>query len=376
MKPSVCFVTCELHPFNGGGIGRLLRNLIDEHHRDVDMHVMLASAYPLPTTDGGGTLEGVTVHHAPMSRWHKLVGTAHEHRMSLEISHALVRLAKTVRFDFVEFHDFRGWGAAALETRDWQHGPIVVRLHGTTGIIRAHEARATPIDAFNVALERRALDSAHRLIAPLPSVIDAYQRFYGFPDAWRRRVEIAFPPVAPPSAECVQRPARERDLVFVTRVSRVKQPDLFVQAAARFMQRVPEFAGRAVLASTVEDAGLFAEVMSAIDRDLADRFVHVTDPQARAAAVTGSIAVIPSSFETLSLAAYEAAASGATLVVNQRCPAFADGTPFAAPEAAFRFDGTVDDLTRCLEMAWRSPRLPGPRWQADRPYWERPQHPA
>lgn len=372
---TICFVTDELHPFTAGGIGRLLANFIAARKDEVAMHLLLPSCCRIDERQVRTHYPGVIVHRAAARPWLKLWSTGYEDRMSREICAALRKIAQRVHFDFVEFPDFRGWAAAALSARQrrggFPHGEITVRLHGAYGVIAALEGRSTRPGDRIAALERFALCHADRLVAPLPLVAEAYRAFYGFSESWRRRVEIAFPPpcgpfVPPPRLACQE----NRDLIFITRVDPVKRPHLFAQAAERFMHRVPEFGGRAIFACMVNDSELWTRIQRGLDAGTAHRFSHVDSGEERSRLIPGNIVVIPSGFETLCLAAYEAAAAGATLVLNRACPAFGDGSPFASPEAAFHFDGTVDDLAQAMEAAWRSPPLRGPRWSADPQYFE------
>ena len=162
-------------------------------------------------------------------------------------------------------------------------------------------------------------------------------RFYGFSEDWRRRVDVAFPAVlgdTTPSSSVIR---RDTDLVFATKVQKIKRPDLFVDGVTRFMTHFPTFTGRAIFACRMPQT---ANCLAAVPQSLIHRFVQVEEGR-RQAVIAGNIVVIPSAYESLCLTAYEAAAAGATLVLNATCPAFGSRTPWAEPEAAYCFDGTA-----------------------------------
>jgi hypothetical protein len=213
-----------------------------------------------------------------------------------------------------------------------------------------------------------------RVVAPLRSIAEFNQRHYGFPSSWLDRVRVEFPPVVEGLSTIERGPGGgRRDLVFPTKVQSCKRPDLFVRGAALFMTRTAGFDGDAVLACHVADEALLERVMKLVPPGLAKRFRLTSSDEERASAIAGSIAVIPSDWESLNFAAYEAAAAGATLVLNERCVAFGEGSPFRDGANSHLFDGTPDGLAAALERAWTAPAR-GPIEVRPAPsYWLEPE---
>lgn len=390
-RVSVCLVTGELFPFTAGGIGRLTANLIEsalEREVELDVHVLLPSWSELSPKTCEAHFHGqVTVHKAthldaPMSRerW----GTVYPprwaftdteaHADSLELMLELKALEQAGQtFDVIEFPDYLGWGFCTIQERRlgraFAASQVAVRLHSTAGIIQAYEAqRPSPGTLGTFELERKALEDADLLVGHLAEVVDANAKFYGFDDAWRKKVIVQFPPLGLSHAAA---PAvATGDVLFVTKVQRCKRPDLFVRGVALFMRQQPSWTGNAVVACHTQDAALLATMQRAIPADLTDRFIF-RGPAEREALMRGGIVVISSDYESLNLTAYEAAHVGANLVLNERCIAFGASSPFRHGKNCWKFDGTVDGLARTLSVAVSKGRA-GPLVLSPEPaYFER-----
>lgn len=388
----VCFVTDELYPFTAGGIGRLIHNLIrtsaDEGH-EVVFHLLVPSTSTITTSNIAAVFGAkVEIHYANLREGWKPTfdedGEVYppaaaftdcpEHSESLDFWLALRNLAQEgLRFDTIEFADFRGWAYCTLQAKrlrhDFPHGRVTVRLHGTDGIIQHYEnKRPSPQRLALHELERKALLDADVVVAHLRPVVERYREFYGFDERWVGRVRVEFPPA---TLEAVPVPARrsEPDLVFVTKIQPLKRPDLFVRGAALFMRSHPDFVGRAIIACHTDDEDCWDAVESMIPPDLASRFPRVESPPARASLIPGNIVVIPSEYESLCLSAYEAASAGATLVLNGACPSFGAGTPFENAPGCLHFDGSAVSLARTLAVAWREQAPAAVAVPPDRPYW-------
>ena len=215
-------------------------------------------------------------------------------------------------------------------------------------------------------LERKSLLDADQVVAHLSSVADAYQRSYGFTEAWRKAVRVELPPIVV-DAEAPKSPPQGRDLIFSTKLQATKRPDLFAKGAAQFMVENPTYAGRAIFACEPPTDDVRAHLRSLVPAALAHRFEFVTSGRERLMA--DGIVVISSEYESLNLTAYEAASSGAVLVLNGRCPAFSPGSPFHDGVDAWLFDGTVDGLAKSLKSAWRTKLPNAVRWSAPEPYF-------
>ena len=385
-RPRICLVAPELHPLTDGGIGRLLANLIHASGAGLELHVLLLPGSAIDA-ERAAALHGVRVHRTTrleerpvddQARYPTRLALAQtpQRAEAIEVMLALRDLERAgVVFDMVEFPDVGGWAAAAIQERRlglaFARTRVAVRLHGTAGIIAARERRSLHLGSLALHdLERKCLRDADLVIAPLATVADELQRHYGFPDPWRAAVRVEFPPVVDAPPAVAPSAPGDRDLLFVTRLHRVKQPDLFVAAAARFMDQEPAWQGRAVLACHDADGELGARVLGAVPAALRDRFLRA--PTDREERIARGIVVIPSAFECLSLTAYEAAAAGAILVLNAVCPAFGDGSPFHDGVDCHKFDGSLAGLVEAMRRAWRAPPPERVAWRADPSCWDEP----
>lgn len=371
---SVCLVTGELFPFTAGGIGRLTSNLIEsalERAAEVDLHLLLPSWSELAPKTCETHFHGqVRVHkatHLDAPRSRERWGTVYPprwaftdteaHADSLELMLELKALEQQGQsFDVIEFPDYLGWGFCTIQERRLGRGfaasQIAVRLHSTAGIIQAFEAQRPSMPGLGTfELERRALEDADLLVGHLEEIVDANARFYGFDETWKKKVIVQFPPLGRlPAAAPAAKAGQTSDVVFVTKVQRIKRPDLFARGAALFMRQNPSWKGNAIFACHVQDTALLASVQRAIPPDLAERFIF-RGPAEREALMRSSVVVIPSDYESLNLNAYEAAHLGANLVLNERCPAFGATSPFRNEKNCWTFDGTIDGLACTLAVA-------------------------
>lgn len=357
---AIAFATEELAPFGPGGIGKLTQLLVRQALAEGATGVHLFVPATLGVTGARvGDLFGPRV---TVSQFEAGDGSALSTSLSLA-AHVATWCERSPALDWIEFPDFRGLGFATLHRAralGLRHEPkIRVRVHGPNSLVSWHEQ--LPIDAERAAqfdLERSCLLLADEVLAPMEPVRDAVATFFRLGGDWRARVRIALPPrlgdVAPRGAS----DRRGDDLIFPTKAQGIKRPDLFVAAAAEVMQRRPSWRGRAVLAAhrnpAVEE-GLF----DGLPRPLARRFAwEQWSDLERTEHFQGQVIVVPSDFETLSLAAWEAAAAGARVVASTRCPAFAPGSPWAQWPGFHGFDGTVEGLVQALEQALDAPAPP------------------
>lgn len=387
---SVCFVLDELYPFTSGGIGRLAHNLIQhERERGVhELHLIVPTRCPIDarvftaTFGSAVRLHRVELLPTPKQRlawWWRDSRTLL--RQGLRESHAvfdvLQRLARegTV-FDFIEFTDFLGWGAVSVDRRRaLGHARIVVRLHAGFGFLAALEERTLAGSEHNQAqLEKRAVAGADLVVAHLPG--PARQLFsYYFGEAPRTATTmIALPPVVWPSVVAVAVMRRSApDILFLSKIQAVKNPELFIDACTAFFDRHPSYAGRAELACHAMESNYRSSVLARIPARWRDKIVW--RPPLSAAEwrerVPGSIVVVPSTFESLCLLAYEAIAAGAVVCVNASCPAFSEDSPWADGDNCLKFAPAATALAEVLELAVfgelrLQTRLPAP----EDAYWE------
>ncbi len=387
----VCFVTPELHPFSKGGIGRLVHNLIEHCVAEGrTVHAVVADGGPpvAPWSDR------VVIHRiaptASAPNYPEPSGFVHtpHHATSLAVLLKLKELERSgVSFGAIEFTDYLGWGYSTIDYLGWgystiqekrlglgfEHTTLAVRLHGAASLIQHTERRRlATADVALHELERKSLEDADLVIAPLAPVARQYREFFGFSERWRQAVRVEFPPVLSegPHRETAPRPVGERDLAFVTKLQAVKRPDLFIRGVAQYLMSEAPTAQRAVLQCVTATGFDASTLRRMVPAELSARVVfdETATVEQRAELLARSIVVIPSDTETLCLTAYEAAAAGATLVLNARCPAFGAETPFVDGLNCHTFDGTVDGLAKALARANTTPLPETVRWRVTPSY--------
>lgn len=400
----ICLVTEELFPLTAGGIGRLLFNRITralERERDIELHLLVPEGRSLNPTAVSMLFQGRVHCHSvaldvnrPQTEEEsarryppaRAFTASRRHGESFLIFRALKQLEEAGEsFDLIEFPDLCGWAFCALQEkrlgRGFQNTTFALWLHLTLGIIKHVEGNLRDQQDFAAyELERKSLRDADVVVAPLVGIADFYADFYGFDAAWRERVRIEFPPVTLVDGQRPARPAdqvslpmAERAIVFPTKLQRFKAPDLFIRGVAEFMRRTPAYRGAALFAAHAFEPDYLACLKRLIPADLADRFTFLgtLQPEARATLFRDGIVVVSSRIESLNLTAYEASAAGTTLVLNEACLAFGNGTPFEDGKNCLKFDGTPDGLCEALAraMALAEP-LDEVAWQAGEPYWD------
>ena len=399
----ICLVTEELFPLTPGGIGRLLFNRITralERDDRLEVHLLVPEGRKLCPAAVSSLFAGrVRCHSVALDTnrsqtKEESVGRypparaftdSRRHGESFLIFRALKDLEEAgIAFDLVEFPDLCGWAFCALQEkrlgRGFQNTTFAIWLHLTLGIIKHVERTLRDREDFGAfELERKSLRDADVVVAPLGCIADFYADFYGLGAAWRERARIEFPPVTldvgrpERRTDCSPMPSTERALVFPTKLQQFKAPDLFIRGVTEFMRQQPTYRGTALFAAHAFDPDYLSYLKRLIPSDLADRFAFLgtLQPKAREALFRKGIVVISSLIESLNLTAYEASEAGATLVLNEKCLAFGDGTPFADERNCLKFDGTPDGLAKALS---RATALTGPletvRWQAEAPYWD------
>ncbi len=395
-RRSVCLVTEEFYPATAGGIGRLLYNRIREIvDRGAAVDFSLLVRHDVPVTDAllqGDLGSRLRIHRVKFRHGPRPLVTPESvfppadafteapfHAQSLDICLALQEMARRGEsFDVVEFPDFGGAAFCALQEkrlgRGFEDTLLAVRLHGAQAVLQQFEWRYPNQELAKVVeLERRALEEADLVIGHLQGVIRFSRNFFGFDAAWEARARVEFPPAVLGGPGPVARTSvRSPDLLFPTKLQDVKRPDLFVRGAALFMLRHPEFLGRAVLLARAAGREQRDRLERLIPKGLRGRFAFddQTGERDRTLQLSKAIAVICSSYESLNLAAYEAGAAGATVVLNATCVAFGEETPWRDGRNCHLFDGTVEGLVSALELAWQTPHPERVQWQTDASYWE------
>jgi hypothetical protein len=351
MTGAVAFATRELYPFGPGGIGRLVHLLVKQALAEgaTRVHLFLATNTP-PSAEAVARELGDRVTHSAFAASPDALTEARN------LAEHLATGAYGP-FEWIEFPDFRGLGCVvlheALERPIAGRPELRVRIHGPNSLIAWHEGSALGAsNATEFDLERASLAFADRVIAPLGSVRDAVGTFFRLGRAWTERVSVALPPrpvQAPVTVRMVQ------SIVFPTKLQPIKRPDLFVDAGVELLRARPAWRGQLVIAAHGHPA-IEAELRARIPKEVASRFSWPEWSEAdRAREFAGQVIVVPSDFETLSLAAWEAAGLGARVVASERCPAFAAGTPWHGWPGFFAFDGTVESLAAAMGRALDAP---------------------
>ncbi|MEW6434459.1 MAG: hypothetical protein AB1730_23405 [Myxococcota bacterium] len=357
----VAFVTDELYPFSPGGIGRLVHNLVQASvAADPAIEIALLVPGVRPPPERVRALFGPRVNVHSFSNAPRTRATCAAHAAGLGARDRLIELEQaTGGFDVIEFHDFRGLAFPSIQTKGLgvalRDSWIRVRIHGPASLIGWLEGEpVTPEMLAVFELERASLAQADEVVGPARTVINALADFFWLGPSWRQAARVEFPPAVwpAPTEQPTVPPASPRDLVFPTKLQRIKRPDLFIRAAVGVMRARPHWMGRARLLVPLGQSPLEAKLRALVPGELAHRFVFETADEAeRRRAFRGHVVVVPSEFETSSLAAWEAAMMGAQLVVNTRCPAFAVGTPLAEWGGCHRFDGGARGLMAAMQRA-------------------------
>lgn len=392
---NICFVTDEFYPVRRGGIGRVLYNLYNGYKAlDVSWHLLLVQfsesecaalaellgpkvkirrmvfggtrLFDLPSYEN---VENNRTEYRPLLHSQQIMQSLREFEASLPYA-----------FDEIEFPDFRGWALATIQEKQsgiaFQNATLSIRLHSTLGLIDAHETGwliRSAETAVTKQMERQALAGADRIIAHLAGVVAANRDFYGFGDDWIRRTVVAFPPILPladtPPKEAIN--AMARDIVFSARLQPFKRPDLFVKGASEFLDRTPEYRGRIVIACSGWMSDFVAWVLELIPARHAHRFLvlDALPDDERNRVVAGSVFVLPSVYESLCLAIYEASMLGARVVLNGTCIAFGEDSPWRDDENCFLFDGTAGGLADALQRALLTESIKTVPIHPDPPAW-------
>ena len=267
-------------------------------------------------------------------------------------------------FDYIEFPDYGGLGFAATQERLFEgafsQATLVIRLHGTEGIVLSTEAH--PTDRTTLALydiERKALRDCDRVIAPSMPVADHYRSFYGFDfSEWASRIVLHSFPVPIDNAGLAKSCAVSPDmpLLFLSNLLRAKAPDIFVRACVGFMRLCTEYAGEVHFLSEEMNPEVAAYVKKLIPSDLAHRFKFHDLPVPRAQReqlISQGVSVFSSRSESFCLAAHEASSLGSVLFLNGATPAFGEHTTWRDTENCIKFDGTVESLVGALQRLFR-----------------------
>src|ERR1700720_2786281 len=273
MEASICIVSNEIYPIDKGGIGRLMYNFAIANARSgvaTDLHFLLGPKLAASAAAIESAYAGLATIHicsgAPDS-----LGSLGEAIRALDPSDSLDELMiESLRyyaglldaqrrhgreFDYVEFPDFGGWGAASLAAKraglDFSNTRFAIRLHSTFSLIAHYEPfmhQPSPWMAAKCDLERQCLRDADLVVAHLESTARTNAEWFRLPSGWMNKVRLELPPVLLSPAEqsalaesCADesRRATPRDFLFSSRLQPFKGPDIYIRAAVRFLDDLP-----------------------------------------------------------------------------------------------------------------------------------------
>jgi GT2 family glycosyltransferase/glycosyltransferase involved in cell wall biosynthesis len=337
------FMTTELHPVlpGGGGtvVAELARRLTGDGHRVTVVLVGGLAAEP--------TLPGVEVRLvAPADQSPSVFGGA-----SHQAARALAELVSENRPDLVEFQDFGGLGFWALTHRaelGLEEVRLAVRFHGPMELL--YERAGVPgLGAVDQVLEREGLRLADLVIAPSAPIRELVLERYGLEPG---RVLIGEPPI-PDIAQAPHRPSPHPEFVYFGAPSEVKGAPDFLAASLRLLDeregaRVRFVGGEGW--SAAENRPMVARLEEAVPPRLRPRVSfepRVPRHELASRLASGWAVVIPSRFESFSLAAHEVRRLGLPVVLPD-LPAFRPY--FSEATGAIVYDGSIEGLTDTLRM--------------------------
>jgi glycosyltransferase involved in cell wall biosynthesis len=400
-RKSICLVSNEMYPFLPGGIGRLMYNFCErnvERGHPVDLHFLLPAA-------GGSQQEEeiraayagkARIHFAPAQSdlndplsWAVRHGNAHHPEFAVHYSeawlyhHGLLRAEQALGrpFDLVEWPDFGGWSSAALQAREvgFAHRGTVFayRLHSSQGLITDAERYSHhPSQWFGALLdlERQGLAQSDLIVGHLSSIVDANAQHYRFDEDWAREAIVEFPPITvdPHSSNPEVALGATPDFIFSSRLQPFKRPDIFIRAAVMFFERNPDYPGVCRVVSYGWDRSYIDWLKSHVPPSLADRvlFLEQCSKSERLDYLARSVVVVPSTYESLCLFAYEAGQMGLRVILNRECRAFSEADRWIDEETCLFFDGDFIDLAHTMERACNWVPTKPVSIEADAPYWE------
>lgn len=313
------FVTTELDPFLPGGAGTVVR-LLSEGLRAEEhvVEIVLVSGEQFDELPTGVTLV------RPSDADSQALGPFLAR--SRAAAQAVSSMADTGPIDLVEFQDFDGLAYETLVNRGvlgLDRTRIGVRMHGPADLM-FEAIGVVPEDVVPVrVMEAEAFRMADAVIAPSEALrliaLDRYQLEPG-------RILIGEPPV-PPLTPVPLRPSSNPEIVFFGRLAEVKGAHDFVAAALGVLSRHPDAVIRLIGADGWSaEAGLPMQewLTGLIPESLADRFRFegAMDRNALASSLaTAWMVVLPSRFESFSLAAHEVRGLGLPVILPD-LPAF------------------------------------------------------
>jgi len=365
----VCFVSFEIVPFTGGGIGTWLGNTLNAFQSpDTHCHVLFYGRQAISQVEFATAYPNATLHVLDVTAPGDdvlLPGQPAEptpfESSKTWVSYALMRKLEQLErdlggFDIIEFVDWGGPGFFTIQQkklgRSFANTDVVVRLHGTETILRQFETRPWGYENLTLAdIEHQAISQADYCVSHIKTNIIAYQETYGLPDTWATRCIVELPPIkANTDAIDTITPTSSTNLCFSSKFQGVKRPILFLAGAVEFMSASAEYTGSAIFAAFISDQAQVHQIHQIIPEHLSDRVTLATSAsnEARDKVIRSSVVIFPNAFETFCFAAYEASMAGGVVVLNEKNSAFGPDTPWIDGVNCLKFDGTVAGLVALL----------------------------
>jgi glycosyltransferase involved in cell wall biosynthesis len=333
----VVFVTTEMSPWVPGGAGAVVAGIRDRLLADGDQVTVLLVAQTDAALPKGVRAVGVATGFEASSR-------AAAEALAEEVGAGDLP-------DLIEFQDFDGLAFHALAHRaatGIDRIPVQVRFHGPADLMFEAIGVEPPEASTARSMERSAYQMADRVVVPSMGIERLVEERYRIDGD---RILVGQPPVLRPQPLELH-PAHAPLIVGFGRLGEVKGSHDLVTAAVPVLRERSDLRlvligedGWSATAGRPMQEWLEAEV---IPGDVADRIEFTGrlegDALDRRLAQAWAV-VIPSRFESFSLAAHEARGAGLPVIVPD-LPAF-DGILDEAT-GALVYDGSSDGLTAAL----------------------------
>lgn len=393
-KRRVCFVSFELSPFTGGGIGTWLANTLNAYENTDAEFTVLFCATKIPEVEDfkneypNCNLFGIN----PDAKNKDLTENTQIEKSDFSSysqwrSFLIMRKLKLLEqegtiFDIIEFVDWCGTAFHSINEKRlgncFQNTLLAIRLHATESVLRKYETRGWNSDNISIYdLERQALQNADIKIAHLSTTADIFKEHFKFSQNWRDEFYIELPPVS------TEKPSKtttnidnETPIVFTSKFQSIKRPYLFARGVAEFIESSNSYNGKVKYLAFDVDGELKNLSESAfIDKNRIE-YLGLVKRSERDEIISKSIAIFPGIFEAFCFAAYEASMVGAITILNNKNPAFGDNTPWVDGKNCLKFDGTISGLTKLLHNVFEKPTLtkdlcPISIQHEPKPYWEK-----
>jgi glycosyltransferase involved in cell wall biosynthesis len=371
----IVFVTPELHPVTRGGAGvfvdAAVRALAEEGYRCTVVcrlpvaELARANAVLSKVPVGSGTIRLV---EAPLPSRRGWLPRSHYDVESAAYCDAIRRLHRTEPIDLIEFPDWSGMAFHTLRARQvdgvLSGVRIAVRAHGTLELIdRAERVVVTDRARLRMhAMERLALRMADVVLVPSKGTGDLYARTYGLEPDRLASSPLPMRQILRGLVPLTRRLVNPGHFLFYGKLQEVKGIDVLVEAAASLLTEEP---GRDWRFTIVGRDTLCSAHGRSVSRCIAPsipypyrrafQFIPDIDRGELVQLATHAIAgVVPSRFETFSLAAHELRAIGLPLIVP-RIAGFVEHLHEST--GSLTYDGSVSGLREAILRIGEEPGL-------------------